>query len=246
MGLLGVQEWFLIAYLCVLLPWMAVRSRRQVRGLESADAAEREATRAKLPPGLVRLLAGTLVQLVLLGAFCWMLAPRWGYAILAPPARPGLAVSLGVAALACHFALFALARAWRTPEERRRAVGRHLVPRTPQEWAMAVAVVLAAATAEELAYRGLGMLFLTIAFGTSWGAAAVMALAFGAAHALQGRKAMAIVVAMALSMHLLVALTDTLVVAMAVHLTYDIAALLLTRRAIDREAAAGAGAAATA
>jgi len=175
MQILGVPEWSLLAYLCLLLPWMAVQSRAHVRGIESEDPDVRAKAEALLAPGLVRLYVGTLIQLVALGVFAWLVAARWDYDLLGGDAVSRRALVWGTVALGAHLALYGIAVTWRTAEERSRSMSRRLVPRTPSEWAMAVVVVLT---------------------------------------------------------------TGTLVVAMAVHIVYDLLAMLLSARAIAREGAA--------
>lgn len=231
-----MTEWFFLGYLCLFLPWAAARSRARVRPLESSDPAQRAAAEAALPAGVVRLLSGTLMMLLLLGYFSSIIAREWRYDLLGGKAVDGRAWLLGLVTLALQLGLFAVARAWRGAEGRRHMVVRRLVPRGAAEWAMVVTVVLAAGFAEEAAYRGLGMLFLGILTGSALLSAAVMSLAFAAAHALQGRKSMVVILGTAVLMHLLVSLTGTLVVAMIVHVVYDLVAVALTARMLRDEA----------
>ena len=237
MTIIGLPEWVLLCYLCAFLPWAALRSRRRIRPLESSDPFVRAAAEAGLP-GTSWMLASSLVMLMVLGAICIAIAPNWRYDLLGGEPVDTRAIALGAAALVLQLGLFAIARGWRSPEERRRLAIVRLLPRTRGQWALMVALVLAAGFAEEAAYRGLGMLFLGIVTGSAIVSAAILSVAFAVAHALQGRKGMIIVLAMALLMHGLVALTGTLVVAMIVHTVYDLLAVLLTSRVLAREAAA--------
>jgi hypothetical protein len=234
------MEWFFLGYLCLLLPWAAARSRARVRPLESDDPARRAAAEAALPAGVVRLLSATLLLLLMLGCFSWILAREWRYDLFGGRALDPRAWFLGLVTLTLQLVLFAVARYWRGVEARRHTVVRRLVPRSPAEWAMVATVVLAAGFAEEAAYRGLGMLFLGILTGSALLSAALMSLAFAAAHALQGRKSMIVILGTAVLMHLLVFLTGTLVVAMVVHVVYDLLAVALTARMLRSEAAPAA------
>ena len=101
-------------------------------------------------------------------------------------------------------------------------------------------VVLAAGFAEEAAYRGLGMLVLGVLGIQPWWSALLLSAAFAVAHAVQGRLGVVIVFAMALVMHALVALTGTLLIAMVVHIAYDLVAVVVTARVIEADAASGA------
>jgi membrane protease YdiL (CAAX protease family) len=95
-------------------------------------------------------------------------------------------------------------------------------------------MAVGAGVAEETAYRGVGMALLASSTGSAWIAAAIMSLAFGIAHITQEWKSVWIVVVMAALMHALVAFTGTLVVAMAVHAAYDIAAGVIGSREARR------------
>ena len=72
--------------------------------------------------------------------------------------------------------------------------------------------------------------------GSLYPAAFLSAMAFGVAHAVQGAKSMAITFVVALFFQAIVQLTGTLVIAMAVHAAYDIAAGLMLKRRIVRMA----------
>ncbi|MDH5234792.1 MAG: CPBP family intramembrane metalloprotease [Gemmatimonadota bacterium] len=241
MAILHLPEWFLLGYIGLFLPWAAVRSRSRLRGLESADVEVRHEAEAELP-SRARILSSTLVTLLALALFCWLLAPTWQYDLFGGAPVDATAIVWGVAALSAQVGLLALSRALRTPDERRRLLVRRLVPQRPRDWALMLVVIAAAAFAEEAAYRGLGMLFLGILTGNAWLSAFLLATAFAVAHAVQGRQSMVIVLAMALVMHALVALTGTLVVAMAVHAAYDLGAVVVTAWAMRTEGAAALGA----
>lgn len=234
MAILHLPEWFLLGYIGLFLPWVAVRSRQRFRALESPDAEAREAAEEELPSS-PRILTSTLFTLAALALYCWLLAPTWQYDLLGGAPIDANAVEWGVAALAAQIGLLALSRAMRSPEERRRLVIRRLVPRRGRDWGLMLLVIVAAAFAEEASYRGLGMLFLGFLTGNAWLSAFLLAGAFAVAHAVQGRKSMVIVFAMALVMHALVALTGTLVVAMVVHAAYDLGAVVVTARVVRAE-----------
>jgi len=234
MRILNAPEWLLLAYIGLFLPWAAVRSRRRLAPLESPDPGVRAAADAEMP-STARLLAGTLVTLAALGLFCWLLAPTWDYDLFGGRAIDGRALAWGGVVLAIQLGLMALSRALRSPEERRRLLVRRLTPRNGVEWALMLAVITAAAFAEEAAYRGLGMLFLGIVTGNAWVNALILSVAFAIAHSVQGRQSVLFVLAMALVMHALVALTGTLVVAMAVHALYDLLAVAFTARVVAAE-----------
>jgi membrane protease YdiL (CAAX protease family) len=85
-------------------------------------------------------------------------------------------------------------------------------------------VAVMAGIAEEAAYRGVAVWILTPVFGNPLPAMLLSMMAFAVSHAIQGGKAMALIFVIAGVFHALVYFTDTLVVAMVVHATYDIIA----------------------
>jgi hypothetical protein len=229
MGHLDIAGWFLLFHLLVFLPWAAVKSRRRVAALEAADDATRAAAEAALPRG-ARLLVGTLIMLLVLAAFCLLIAQRWRYALFEMPPLTGRMLALAAIALALQFGFFALSRRLKSTEERRRSFARLMTPRTPVDWLATTSVCLLAGFAEEAAYRGLGMVALTTLTGSWLASAAILSVAFAVGHAVQGWKNACIVALMAASMHALVLLTGTLVLAMIVHATFDLVAIEAARR----------------
>ena len=92
--------------------------------------------------------------------------------------------------------------------------------------------VIAAAIAEEAAYRGVGMSILWYWLGTPWPAVIILSVAFALAHWIQGWKAGVIIFFIALVAHGLVAFTHTLVLMMFVHAAYNfIAGSMIAREA---------------
>ena len=222
----------LLAWLFVLLPWSALRSARVI-------AAHRAKGGAALPVSRTALWVQTLVLMAALLAFAWWVGTGFGFAPFARPALGARECALAAAALALCFGLRAVARALRTPEERRRLVVFALAPRTPRERGLAILTILAASVAEEVAYRGVAWSILTWSLGNPWLAAFLCAGAFAAAHAVQGGKSTLVVFALGLVLHALVALTGTLVLAMAVHAAYDlVAGHLIHEEALRQDAAA--------
>jgi membrane protease YdiL (CAAX protease family) len=228
----GGPSLLFLAYLLGFLPWAALRSARRLR-----PAFERpgHGTRGER----LVIWANTLFAQGLLLLTAWVAGRSFGFRFFAPAG--GRAAAAAVVAFALCFGLRALARAWRTEEERRRLVVYRLAPRSAVEWSVWSLVALAAAVAEEIAYRGVGVALLTWWSGRMSVAVLACAAAFAIAHALQGWKSAAVIFGFALVMHALVAATGSLVPAMAVHLAYDLAAgIAIARQAgrFDREAAA--------
>jgi membrane protease YdiL (CAAX protease family) len=222
----------LLVYLLVLLPWLAYRSALHLRAAR-ADGSGSDGT--PLPP-LAQILASSLFFMALLFCLSWLTGGAYEYPPFWYRAIGPLEIGSGLLAFAACFGLRLLSRAIRTEEERRAMAVRQLIPRTTPEWALYLGLGIAAGITEEYAYRGVGMWALSLWIGNAWAAALVMAVAFGLAHITQEWKSAGIATAMALLMHGLVALTDTLVVAMVVHITYDWVAAVILRREMAAEA----------
>ena len=118
-----------------------------------------------------------------------------------------------------------------TPDERRGLWVRHLLPRTSAQWALWLAVSLAAGIAEETAYRGVLVVLLASVTASFVAAVILSAAAFAIVHYPQGPKSMGWVFAIGLVMQGVVAATGTLYLAMGVHAVYDVTAAI---RAVGR------------
>lgn len=208
---------YLLFWLMFVQPWMAVRSGRRlakggiVVGGEGPSAVSRS-----------RLWSGTLANLMATGLLAVLVGRTFEYPFLAVEALGLREVGLGVGALLLCVALSRAGWAFRSEEERRRLPTLAWAPRTRREWGLFALVATAAGFAEELAYRGVGMAVLTWATGDAWASAALLSAAFAVAHWAQGWLSRALILLVALLMHTLVALTDTLLVAIVVHIVYDL------------------------
>jgi membrane protease YdiL (CAAX protease family) len=235
----GGPSLLFLAFLLGLLPWGALRSRRKMRSaLERTGPGSRSER--------LVIWANTLCAQGLLLLLAWLAGRSFGFRFFVP-AAPRAAAAAAIALATC-FGLRALARAWRTEEERRRLVVYRLAPRSAVEWGVFVLMALLAAVAEEIAYRGVGVAVLTFWSGQAIVAVLLCSAAFAVAHALQGWKSVVVILGFAFVMHALVAVTGSLVPAMVVHLVYDLAAgIAIARQAVslDRAAAAAAGAGAS-
>jgi membrane protease YdiL (CAAX protease family) len=130
--------------------------------------------------------------------------------------------------------LTAMPPVWRRSVERRER-GIHLfMPRTPPERGLWVAVAMAAGVSEEVTYRGVLFAVLTGMTGSAVAGAAIASAIFGLSHVVQGWKSAGIVTIIALMVHGLVAVSGTLLLAIAIHAIYDIVAGLAYGRMGER------------
>ncbi len=103
-----------------------------------------------------------------------------------------------------------------------------------------LATIVVASVAEEAAYRGVGFAILWYALGNGWVAAVLCAVAFALAHTVQGWRSAGWVFLIGLVMQGLAVLAGTLVLAMLVHLLYDlVASTLIAAEARQMDRASG-------
>jgi membrane protease YdiL (CAAX protease family) len=120
---------------------------------------------------------------------------------------------------------------WRRASPEARSALYQLVPHRRAELLPYVLLALVASVSEELVYRGVLVNVLADPLGGYWPASIVSAVAFAAAHTLQGRQSVFIIGALALALHLVVHLAGTLSVAIGVHFAYDVLAGIFYARA---------------
>lgn len=181
-------------------------------------------SRGQAMPARRNLHRGTLISLSLLTAFALWAAHRVQMRLFPEP-RPDLTLISVTGAAVVGLWIVGAVR-WRrrtqSPETRRRLVA--LLPRSGTDFAMWVALCVAAGVGEEIIYRA--VLFGVLEFLTgSWPVAAVLtALCFGLAHATQGWGSIAITFVISLLAQWLVLRAGDLYLAMGAHFTYDLGA----------------------
>lgn len=212
----GALGFLYLLYVLGFLPWVVLRSKRLIEPAGEGPAA--------LPVSRTYAYGSTLASLLILFLFSWYVGRSWGFRPFAAAALGAREVLAGAAVLAVQFPLAWVARMLHSPEERRKMTLYRLIPRSRREWLLFVAMAGFAGVAEEAAYRGVLFEMLTYSLGEPWAAAGISALGFAVAHSLQGWRSAAVIFVIGLLMQALVWYTGTLVVAMAVHALYDVAA----------------------
>jgi CAAX protease family protein len=214
MRLPGAVSLAFLAYLCVLLP---IGARRTAVLLKGQDSKRPVLSREKIWRSAV------IVQLLLL-FLAWFTGSQFGFRIFELGRISAGGFGLAAGALLAMFGLRTVLRRMRSDEELRGLAVYRRAPRTPREMAYFTLAMIAAAIAEEAAYRGVGWSILIYMFGDPWTTALVMSIVFGLAHWNQGWKSGIAIVGIALVLHGLVAMTGTLVFAMVMHAVYDLIA----------------------
>jgi membrane protease YdiL (CAAX protease family) len=199
-----------VGYFGILLPLLAVRNRKKL--LDTA----------KPLPNRLRHFQKTTFELALLATLSLMVAFVQGIRLFPRSLPPLAAVAAGVAMYAVTVG-FMWPR-WRRAVERRARVVHLFMPANAVERAWWVAVSVLAGVGEEITWRGVQAALVAALTGSFWIAALVCALSFALTHSVQGWKSVAIIFLFALGFHMLVWLGESLYVAMAVHVAYDLTA----------------------
>lgn len=208
-----------VALLGVALPVLALASRRRF-------------DEGRVPRGRA-LFIQVFVQLVVIGLIATAVAAITSMPAFVPP-RLDVA-TIGGALAFLLIAAGSLPLRWRRASaEDRRRLGR-LLPREREDAVPWILLCLAAGWAEELAYRGVLTGILERWSGSLVVASVISAIAFAAAHAVQGRKAALVVFGFALAFQALCEISGSLVPAMIVHAAYDLVAGALSARLAARE-----------
>jgi membrane protease YdiL (CAAX protease family) len=216
----GVSGYLFLALAGIAVPWLAVRTSARV------------AAGVPLPPRWVVYLESAGV-LTALGTAALATAARHGIELFPPPSFAKRDALLAAGALGIGLATMPWRWARRPWQQKRRLYS--LVPSTRPETALWLLVCLSAGLWEEIAYRGVMFALLLRLSGEFWVAAAWCALAFAVAHRVQGRSTAAIIFFIAVGFHLLVRVTGSLYLVMAIHFLYDLAVGIWVGRAGRRE-----------
>lgn len=223
-----------LAFVVVLLPIAAVRTRLLVGGEAVAKPVRDGEAASAQGPWRSRLLSrSVLLQVVLLGTSLFV-ARNHGI-FLWPSARVRARdLIAGVVALVVLSLIGMLSWRIRSPEERRHMWIRHIIPRTPAQWALWLAASAAAGVSEETTYRGVLVVLLSSATASFVVGAVLSASVFALVHYPQGTKSVALVFTIALILQAVVSVTGALYVAMVVHALYDmLAGVRAARRFAD-------------
>jgi membrane protease YdiL (CAAX protease family) len=197
--------WYL-AIFGVLVPYLAIKSSRRLRA-------------GATPPPRKRIFINVVMMQSLFFFVAMFTAMNRNIPVFARGTVNIRALMIALTILT--LALYTLPLRWRHTSEKDRQ--RLLIsrPQAPNELGLWFLVSFAAGFVEEIAYRGV-LLALLLPMTGSWGiAVAICVVLFALGHAPQGWPRAVFVGLVAIAMHLLVALTGTLFLAMAVHFLYD-------------------------
>jgi len=164
----------------------------------------------------------TAATLVMFGALSLFVA--WSERIeLVPRTLPAWR-GLGAGLLMYFVAVMLMRRRWRRAVEKRLRIVYLFMPSTRTERAWWIIVAILAGITEEITWRGVQAGLAMALTRNILIAILFCSISFGVAHIIQGWKSAVVIFAFALGFHILVWLSGSLYVAMAVHVAYDITA----------------------
>lgn len=223
---LGYWGWYHLAFFCLLLPWVAARSRRR---LEQHGYPPRKA-----------FFISVILQQVIFATTSLVVA--WFESIPLFPARVPSPLEMLLASVFLAGSVLAMRPLWRDAVARREPRIQLCMPSDAAEARLWVGLSVAAGIGEEISYRGvMYVLFLRLA-GDPLTAAVAAAVVFGASHIVQGWKAVGITAVFALAAQALTFYSGSLYLAMAWHIGYDtVAGFTYARLGRELQGEAGTG-----
>jgi len=226
----GPAAWLYMLLVCGVGPLSALRSRKVLAG-------------ESLPVPRLRIYASTFIWLAALTVLAVLTARQSGIWLFPPPHVSLTDAAVGVGGLAIGLLAGLPLRKFLAPGRKRVSL---LAPRSAADSAGFTAVAAMAAFGEEVIYRGVLFMLFAALTGSWWIAAVLASIAFGLAHLAYGWRHALVIVFYGLRDHLVVGLTGSLYVAMAVHFAHDmivgVRASRAAKQAEAEEAAEAAGA----
>jgi membrane protease YdiL (CAAX protease family) len=207
-GAIGLWGWYHLVFFGLLLPVVALRSRRKLAQVPSIPRKQ--------------FFISVLVQQ---GIFVTvsLVVGRFESVPLFPRAFPTpQAWTLGALLLALSWV--AMRPLWRDAVAQGDPRVHLSMPSDRAERGLWLAISLAAGIGEEISYRGVMYALLFRLMGEPTWAALAAALLFGAAHVVQGWRGIGVTTVFALAAQALVLWSGSLYVAIAWHVAYDIVA----------------------
>jgi membrane protease YdiL (CAAX protease family) len=201
--------WFHLAYFGIVLPMFAVLQARKFR-------------QAQTLPNRVNHFRRTAVTILLLGGFSLVIARAQWIQLFPRTVPPWRAIGAG--ALMYIVAVLCARPRWRKAVEQRKRIVYLFMPENLSERVWWIVVAVLAGIFEEITWRGVQAALAYKLLGSVLLGALFCSISFGVGHVLQGWKGGGIIAVFALAFHLIVWLSGSLYVAMAVHVVYDITA----------------------
>ena len=203
-------SWYHLGIFGVLVPYLSIKSHARLK-----------ATTA--PLNRVAHFRTTAATLVAFGVLSLLTAWKQHLALFnLDPA--GLLKGLPAAIAMYVGAVLFMKPRWRRAVEQRRRIVHLFMPENATERAWWISVSTLAGISEEITWRGVQTTLLAMIFGNVIVASLICAVMFGLGHYVQGWRSAAIIGVFALAFQAIVWLSGGLLLAMLVHIAYDITA----------------------
>lgn len=206
-----MTSWYHVLLFGVVVPYLAIKSHARLKA-------------STAPIDRLKHFQTGAATLAIFAVFSLFTALKQHLWFLFNVDRAGLLKGLPAAVAMYVGAVIVMRPRWRKAVERRKPVVRLFMPGNAIERAWWVVISTLAGISEEITWRGVQTTLLAMLFGNFVAASVVSAAMFGLGHSVQGRQSVAIVAVFALLFQAIVWLSGTLLLAMAVHVAYDITA----------------------
>jgi membrane protease YdiL (CAAX protease family) len=207
-GEIGLWGWYHLVFFGLLLPVVALRSRRKLSQVASIPRKQ--------------FFVSVLVQQGIFLTVSLVVARSERIPLLPRVWPTPQAWTLGALLLAVSWV--AMRPFWRDAVARREPRVHLSMPSDGTERGLWLVISVAAGIGEEISYRGVMYTLLQRLLGDPVRAAAGAAVLFGAAHVVQGWRAIGVTTVLALAAQALVLYSGSLYVAIAWHVAYDVVA----------------------
>ncbi len=195
----------------VALPWLSYVSFRNIHTLEEAGSDFKISKRSVYIQSIV-MQGGLCVA-----AFFTARSENLEIKLISPFSFNGVLAGILFLAAALGFAGFA-----QKNKQNKESTLRHILPENNTDRIFWITAVLIAAFCEEYIYRGvLYQVLIPLTNESMILSALISAVVFGFGHGTQGEKAIMQIIPFALGFHLIVYLSDSLLIAMIVHFIYN-------------------------
>jgi membrane protease YdiL (CAAX protease family) len=208
--------WYHLITFGVIVPILVVRNRRR------AQAQARAAKPGDPAPSRLKHYQSTATMLMFFTALSLVVARAEWIELFPRPAFTWSGVLTGLAMFVVSVA--AMRPRWRRAVERRVRVAHFFMPSTPAERAWWIAVSVLAGVGEEITWRGVQTALGAALTGSYVAGSLLTAVAFGLGHMNQGWRSAAVIGFFSLGFQVIVAMSGSLYIAMAIHVAYDITA----------------------
>jgi uncharacterized protein len=224
-GISRLQEQIMITLLAIFLRWFHLAYFGVMLPVQVVRGAQRHHQKNVRLPSRIRHFRQSSLSLAMFALLSLIVAREERITVFPDAIPPVIAMLAGIAMyLSCVAFMFPR---WRKAVEEQAPAVYWFMPINATERAWWIVVSVVAGISEEITWRCVQVALLTELTGSYGLAALASAVSFAAVHYIQGLRSVIIIVLFALGFQALVWVSESLYVAMAVHIAYDITAGLM-------------------